>query len=145
MNLFNGWNCSSYVVTLALNKHGIKRKETTIRKRMGVTKKGADEFKIIKCLTDYGLKTKENRLVNSICFIETVKKKLENNTLIVYCENNHWIFVESYYNKRIKFYDGELNKNGNEFTEKQFVRLCKNFDKTQKPPVEYFYFIEIAK
>lgn len=134
---------SSAIRNVIYSLNGIVPSEKYVRRICQTTIQGTTEKGIIRGLTKLGYLTEEFYTENETTFKNRLKKRLtEGYKAITVIENdNHWIAVTGYENKRVVFVDSDFRKAEQRYTLNEFALISKNIDKIDKKICYYCIFI----
>lgn len=128
---------------VALDKVNVS--ERSIRLKVGTTKDGTTAGGIIAgaVMLDYNAEIIEK--TNPEKFKEIIVEGLRSKKVFIVLSDSttHWIALVGYENKYFYFVDSTCKRILQAFTEKQFLKMVRNFDKEKRK--EYFFAIQINK
>jgi len=129
---------------IALDK--IVYKERTIRNKVGTTKDGGTpERGIVLGAIAMGYDVEVIETTNKAKFKRDIINGLKSGSVYIVLTDKeiHWIALVGYNNKYFHFVDSSFSKVYQDFTEEQFLKMVKNFDKEKRK--EYFFAIQISR
>ena len=144
----NDYTCGSTALVNVMKDFGIELTEKYIRRLLGTNKEGTDGFSILMVAEDYNFETKEVKSKSIDVFKRKLIKdlKLGYKIILITDNNQHWISVLGYYNRKTKIVDSryadELKKPIVQYvTAKQLADRSHNYD--LETNVKEFYYIAL--